>query len=62
MISMVFGLSKGDIEISLEKYNFSPGDTIKGKVSLKLKKPVNAKQLRLVFVGEKTTSSRRSAG
>ncbi len=59
---MVFGLGKGNIEISLEKYNFSPQDTIKGKVSLKLKKPVNAKQLRLVFVGEKITSSRRSTG
>jgi|GEM_PF-4695155 len=34
---MVFGLGTGKIEIVLEKLSFSPGDTIKGKVSLKLK-------------------------
>ncbi|OYT54574.1 MAG: hypothetical protein B6U72_02105 [Candidatus Altiarchaeales archaeon ex4484_2] len=59
---MVFGLGKGHIEILLDRYDFSPGDKITGKVSLKLKKPVNAKQLRIVLVGEKTSKSYKSSG
>ncbi len=49
------GFGKGKIEILVDKYNFSPGDTINGKVVLKLKKPQKAKSLKIVFIGEKTT-------
>jgi len=30
---MIFGLGRGKIDIHLEKFNFSLGETIKGKVS-----------------------------
>ncbi|MFH1545006.1 MAG: hypothetical protein ABIE23_02870 [archaeon] len=53
----MFGLGKGKIEIILEKYNFRPGETIKGKLSLTLKKPIKARQLRVEFVGLKTSTS-----
>lgn len=53
---MIFGLGRGKIEISLEKFNFSPGETIKGKVSLELKKPIRARELKVTFSGFKTTT------
>lgn len=56
---MVFGFGRGKIEINLKKYNFSPGDTIKGKISLKLKKSVQAKTLKVGLVGEKVTKEFR---
>ena len=36
---------KGSITITPEKYNYAPGETIKGKILLKLKKPITADQL-----------------
>jgi len=53
---MVFGFGKGKIEVSLEKYNFSPGEIIKGRITLKLKKPIRAKALKVGLVGEKKTT------
>ena len=53
---MVFGFGKGKIEVFLEKYNFSPGETIKGRITLKLKKPTKAKALKVGLVGEKKTT------
>ena len=53
---MVFGFGKGKIEVFLEKYNFSPGETIKGRISLKLKKPTKAKALKVGLIGEKATT------
>ena len=53
---MVFGFGKGKIEVILEKYNFSPGESIKGRISLKLKKPIEAKALKVGLVGEKATT------
>lgn len=50
---MVFGFGKGKIEIFLEKYQFSPGDTIKGRIALKLKEPIRAKALKVGLVGER---------
>jgi len=48
---MVFGFLSGGIEIALEKFNFSPGEMIKGKVFVDLKKPIKAKQLKIGFYG-----------
>jgi len=46
------GLFGGEkISLMLEKYNFTPGEVIKGKVKLNLKKPVNARKLEVAFVG-----------
>ena len=53
---MVFGFGKGKIEVFLEKYNFSPGEIIRGRISLKLKTPVQAKALKVGLVGEKATT------
>ena len=53
----MFGFGQKKIDVLLEKFNFSPGDTIKGKVILKLGKPVSAKQLKVGLRGEKISSS-----
>jgi len=53
---MIFGFGRGKIDIHLEKFNFSPGETIKGKISFELKKPIQAKQLRITLAGLKTTT------
>jgi len=60
----MFGFGKKQIDVILEKFNFSPGDTIRGKVSLTLDKPVYAKQLRVALIREKisTRMERRSDG
>ena len=55
---VVFG--KGKIEVSIEKYQFSPGDTIKGRISMKLKKPVHARALKVGLIGEKMGPGARS--
>ena len=41
------------ITLMLEKYNYAPGETIKGTIILKLKKPTKAKKFEVAFVGEK---------
>lgn len=51
---MIFGFGRGKIEILLERFNFSPGEVIKGKVSFELKKPVLARQLKITFAGLRT--------
>ncbi len=53
----MFGFGKGKIEVFLEKYNFKPGETIKGRLNLKLKKPIQARQLRVSFYGLQTQTS-----
>ena len=48
------GLFGGEkITLMLEKYNYAPGETIKGTVTLKLKKPTKARKFEVAFVGEK---------
>jgi len=56
---MVFGFGKGKIDIIIEKYNFSPGDDIKGKIILKLKEPTRAKALKVGLIGEKAVTETR---
>ena len=53
---MVFGFGRGKFEVILEKFNYSPGETITGKVSFKLKKPTKAKKLKVALIGEKMTT------
>ena len=52
----MFGFGKGKIEIQLASYQFSPGDTIEGTVSLKMKKPTKARAVRIGLIGEKVQS------
>ena len=52
------GLFGGEkITLTLEKYDYMPGDTIKGVVNLNLKKPINARKLEVAFIGEKIERS-----
>ncbi len=53
---MIFGLGRGKLEILLEKFNFFPGETIKGKLILELKKPILAKELKIGLFGLKITT------
>jgi hypothetical protein len=50
---MIFDFLKPGIDILIEKYNYSPGETIRGKVVLKLKKPTKAKQLKVGLIAER---------
>jgi len=44
-IAMILKKMKGSIEIIPDKYSYSPGETINGKLILKIKKPVQATNL-----------------
>jgi hypothetical protein len=48
----LFGKDK--ITLTLEKYDYKPGDKIKGTVKLNLKKPTKARKLEVSFIGTKT--------
>ena len=53
---MAFKFNKSEkekIKIELEKDTFSPGENIRGRIILKLDKPLQAKGLILTFVGQK---------
>ncbi len=47
----MFG-SKGKIDVSIQKTNYAPGDTISGNVALTLKKPVEARETSISLIGE----------
>ena len=55
---MAFEFLRGKIDIVLEKFSFSPGETIKGKVLIDLKKAIRAKQLKIGFYGLKIFTER----
>jgi hypothetical protein len=42
---------KDQIVVTLEKYSYTPGETIKGSVGLKLKRPLHAKKLIVGLIG-----------
>ncbi len=60
----MLGFGKKQIDMVLEKYNFSAGETVSGKVSLTLDKIIHAKQLRVALIGERisTINQRRPDG
>ena len=51
---MVFGIGEGKIELMLDRLNYGYNDTIKGKLKLELKKPCNAKELRVELFAVKS--------
>lgn len=57
IIGIVARRMKGSIEIIPEKYSYSPGETIKGKVELKLKKPIESDSLNIGLIGQMKTKS-----
>ena len=52
----MFGFGKGKIEIQINKFNFSPGEVIEGAVTLKLKKPLNGREVSIRLIGQQETS------
>ena len=46
----------------MEQFNFFPGETIKGMVTLNLKKPTKARKLEVALVGEQTERYRDRDG
>ena len=54
--SMVFGFGEGSVELLLDKTNLAFGETVHGKLNLKLKKGKNARQLRVRILAERTST------
>ena len=52
----MFGFDKGKINITIQKTNYAPGDTISGNAALTLKKPVKAKEVSISLIGEEVTT------
>ena len=52
----MFGFGKGKIDITIQKSNYAPGDTVSGNVALTLKKPVKAKEVSISLIGEEITT------
>jgi len=50
--SVPIQIAKGKIAISIQRFNYAPGDTISGNVALTLKKPVKAREVSILLVGE----------
>lgn len=48
----LFGIGEGKIEMSLSKTDFAPGETVRGRLKLHLKKAQKARELRIEFFGE----------
>lgn len=55
----IISKSKGQIEIILDKYQYYSGETINGKVKLRIKKPINSKELKIALIGRQKIKSRR---
>jgi len=53
----MFGLGTGKMELQLPKYSFSPGETVNGKVLLKVEKNTNAKGVFVELYGERKVTS-----
>jgi hypothetical protein len=51
---------KGKIDISIQRTNYAPGDTISGNVALTLKKPMKAKELSISLIGEQRITNKQS--
>jgi sporulation-control protein spo0M len=55
MFVFLFGFGKGKMDLTLEKTSFNAGETAKGRISLKLNKPVKARGLRVRLICNKLT-------
>ena len=55
----LFGKEK--ITLMLEKYDYRPGETIKGTVTLNLKKPTAARKLEVALIGRKISKQSNMA-
>ena len=57
----MFGFSKGDLHLTLNKRQFSPGETVEGTVRLELNKAIEATALRVRLYATKRTKTRRTS-
>ena len=55
----IIAKSKGKIEIIPDKYQYSPGETINGKLKLTIKKPMISKELKINLIGQQKVKSRK---
>ena len=62
LVMWLISKSKGKIDIVLDNYNYSPGDTINGKIKLTINKPIHSKELKIKLIGEKIQKSYTSVG
>jgi len=53
---------EGKISLMLEKYNYAPGEIIKGTVTLNLKKPLKARKMEISFLGQRKERYQDSKG
>jgi hypothetical protein len=51
------GIGRGKLNIVLNNYNYSPGDTISGQISLELKKQIQSKGIFISLYGEQSQES-----
>jgi hypothetical protein len=51
LILFIISKTKGNIKIQLDKTQFSQGEEVKGRISLTLKKPLEAKALKVGIIG-----------
>jgi Arrestin (or S-antigen), N-terminal domain len=56
----IFGPEK--IILTLQKYQYKPGELIKGSIGLNLKKPMRARKLSVSLLGKVKTTHRDSSG
>lgn len=61
IISWIITRMKGKIDLELEKYQFSTGEKINGKIKVRLKKPVEAKMLKVGIIGMQKQTGRKQA-
>jgi hypothetical protein len=59
---MGIGFWKGKIELKVPTYTYAPGETIKGEVTLELKKPTKARKITIRLVGAELTTRREFSG
>jgi hypothetical protein len=57
LIMWLVSKSKGKLEIQLDKYSFSAGETITGTILANLKKPVHAKSFEVGLIGESDSTN-----
>ena len=55
----IIAKSKGKIEIIPDKYQYSPGETINGKLRLIIKKPMISRELKINLIGQQKVKSRK---
>lgn len=56
---MVLGIGEASLELLLDRANFTQGETITGRIRLKINEPSEARELRVEFYGETGSGKHR---